>query len=107
MLTQRCYGHITLGLCRHLGEVLISEVNSNSKTPLKIQFWKNLWAEISRNPDPDFETGLHIIRGPRFLKFLLIKEYIEIRSQTILGIYERILILRGSRDSASMNFNIL
>ena len=39
MLTQRCYRHITLGLCRPLREGLILETNFTSKTPIKILFF--------------------------------------------------------------------
>ena len=35
MLTQRCYRHITLGLCRPLGVGFVLETNFTSKTTLK------------------------------------------------------------------------
>ena len=44
MLTQRCYWHITQGLCRPLGEGLILETNFISKTPQK-SYISKIWGQ--------------------------------------------------------------
>ena len=72
MLTQRCYRHITLGLCRPLREELVLDTNFMSKTPLKIQILNKF---VVRN-FPEYESGF------------------------LTGLFERILILRGSCHSA-------
>ena len=55
-LTQRCYGHITLGLCRPLGEKIILDkmyLTRNVRKWTRKKIVKNFLPE-TRIPDPDF-----------------------------------------------------
>ena len=90
MLTQRCYWHITLGLCRPLGELITLDkiyLTRNVRKWIRKKIVKNFFPE-SGIPDPVFPG--QTLYEFRFLGiFCQYGIWID-SSQIVLGIYERI-----------------
>ena len=91
MLTQRCSGHITLGLCRPFGAGITLQQNLfNEKWSLTSEE-KNCQKKNSGIPDPDFWTFPDLLyTNSGFLDNFSQYDILIESSQIILGIYLRI-----------------